>query len=258
MASDDNQWFKIAEAFASKESSSADDVVKLLREMKSLMGTEAPTSTTAPVAEAPAPTPAPEQTAPAVEPQSAPEEAARAADLFEEATNTAPVATETPAPKKRRAPRKPKAETAPEATQPVEDAPKTRKKRSTTKAEATVENLQPAVLEEGEPEVQGTDEVQVEMPDGPPALPIEDALTDDEIFCLECGRGMTMLKRHLGSAHNLTPEQYRKRWDLPDDYPVTAPNYSVSKSDYAKKIQFGQKDSKYAPKRRGRKKKNAA
>ncbi|EPX83983.1 transcriptional regulator [Salipiger mucosus DSM 16094] len=63
---------------------------------------------------------------------------------------------------------------------------------------------------------------------------------------------MKMLKRHLKAAHGLTPEAYRHKWGLPEDYPVTAPNYSESKSAYAKDMQFGVTGAKASPKRRGR------
>ncbi|SDY69642.1 MucR family transcriptional regulator [Citreimonas salinaria] len=72
-----------------------------------------------------------------------------------------------------------------------------------------------------------------------PAVPIEKAVTDDMVYCLECGRGMKMLKRHLGSTHGMTPHEYRARWDLPEDFPITAPNYTAAKSDTAKAMDFG-------------------
>lgn len=59
-----------------------------------------------------------------------------------------------------------------------------------------------------------------------PAVPIEESVTPDYIVCLEDGKRMKMLKRHLANEFNLSPAQYRAKWGLPDDYPMVAPNYS--------------------------------
>ena len=72
-----------------------------------------------------------------------------------------------------------------------------------------------------------------------PALGIENAVTDDKVFCLCCGRGFTMLKRHLKAEHGLTEEDYRARFGLPDDFPLVAPNYSERKAAYAKEVGLG-------------------
>lgn len=256
-----DKWFRIAEAFAAKESSSAEDVIKLVAGLKPFMDTPAP-APTFPTAEAPAApkseaAPAPVAVEPAPTPAPAAVTAAKQAtssDMFEKATDTAPEPKAKPTPRQNKA--KAPAETKP-VKAPKAAEPKPARKKRAAKTEAVADVL-PAVLEEEDQEPTVSEETKVEMPTEPPAIPIEDALTDEEIFCLECGRGMKMLKRHLGSAHNLTPEQYRVRWDLPDDYPITAPNYSVSKSEYAKGIGFGQNDSPNAPKRRGRKKKSGA
>lgn len=77
-----------------------------------------------------------------------------------------------------------------------------------------------------------------------PAVQIEKAVTDELVYCLECGRGMKMLKRHLGSTHGLTPHEYKARWDLPEDFPITAPNYTAAKSDTAKAMDFGKSNGK--------------
>ncbi len=72
-----------------------------------------------------------------------------------------------------------------------------------------------------------------------PAVPIEDSVYDDYIICLEDGKKLQMLKRHLSSKYNLTIEQYKERWGLPADYPVTAPNYAKRRSQIAKTTGLG-------------------
>ncbi|ETX16324.1 MucR family transcriptional regulator [Roseivivax halodurans JCM 10272] len=72
-----------------------------------------------------------------------------------------------------------------------------------------------------------------------PALPISQAVTRDKVYCLCCGKGFKMLKRHLGSEHGLTELQYRQMFDLPEDMPLVAPSYSERKADYAKQAEFG-------------------
>ena len=72
-----------------------------------------------------------------------------------------------------------------------------------------------------------------------PAVPIKRSVTDDYIVCLEDGKKLKMLKRHLKTAYNLTPEQYRERWGLGADYPMVAPNYAKHRSSLAKKIWQG-------------------
>ena len=72
-----------------------------------------------------------------------------------------------------------------------------------------------------------------------PAIPIEKAVTDDKVYCLCCGRGFTMLKRHLKAEHGLTEEEYRTLFGLPEDMPLVAPNYSERKAAYAKRVGLG-------------------
>jgi predicted transcriptional regulator len=72
-----------------------------------------------------------------------------------------------------------------------------------------------------------------------PAVAIKKSITPDYIVCLEDGKKLKMLKRHLKTAYNLTPEQYRDRWELPLDYPMVAPNYAKTRSSLAKKIGLG-------------------
>lgn len=72
-----------------------------------------------------------------------------------------------------------------------------------------------------------------------PAVPIKKSVTPDHIVCLEDGRKLKMLKRHLKTAYNMTPEEYRDRWGLSPDYPMVAPNYAVQRSELAKQIGLG-------------------
>ena len=78
---------------------------------------------------------------------------------------------------------------------------------------------------------------QVERPQ--PAVPIKKSVTPDYIICLEDGKKLKMLKRHLKTAYDMTPEEYRDRWQLPPDYPMVAPNYAKQRSKLAKQIGLG-------------------
>ncbi|WP_417679387.1 MucR family transcriptional regulator [Pseudodonghicola sp.] len=72
-----------------------------------------------------------------------------------------------------------------------------------------------------------------------PVIPIEQSVTDDRVYCLCCGQGFSMLKRHLKSQHGLSEEQYRALYSLPFDMPLVAPSYSRRKAAYAKSIGLG-------------------
>ncbi|MEZ6021928.1 MAG: MucR family transcriptional regulator [Hyphomonadaceae bacterium] len=72
-----------------------------------------------------------------------------------------------------------------------------------------------------------------------PAAPINKSVTNDYIICLEDGKKLKMLKRYLRSAYNMSPDEYRKRWGLPADYPMVAPSYAARRSEFAKKIGLG-------------------
>jgi predicted transcriptional regulator len=99
-----------------------------------------------------------------------------------------------------------------------------------------------------------------------PAVPIKKSVSADFIVCLEDGRKLKMLKRHLRGTYNLTPAEYRTKWNLPGDYPMTAPNYAAARAQIAKKSGLGRRGvpvvvpvpieqptaSKKAPARRGR------
>lgn len=72
-----------------------------------------------------------------------------------------------------------------------------------------------------------------------PAVPVRKSVNPEYIVCLEDGKKLKMLKRHLKTAYNMTPEQYRERWGLPADYPMVAPNYARQRSKLAKQIGLG-------------------
>jgi predicted transcriptional regulator len=72
-----------------------------------------------------------------------------------------------------------------------------------------------------------------------PAVPIEQSLTDDAIICLEDGLSFQSLKRHLRVKYDLSPDAYRKKWGLPADYPMVAPNYAKRRSELAKRTGLG-------------------
>ena len=80
-----------------------------------------------------------------------------------------------------------------------------------------------------------------------PAVPIKRSVTDDAIVCLEDGKKLKMLKRHLMTDHGLTPEQYRARWGLKPDYPMVAPTYSAQRQALAKQIGLGRKPAPPPP-----------
>lgn len=86
-----------------------------------------------------------------------------------------------------------------------------------------------------------------------PAVSIRASIKPDFIVCLEDGKKLKMLKRHLMTHYNLTPDQYRARWSLPADYPMVAPNYAEKRRELAKKIGLGRKPGV----KRGRKAKAA-
>jgi len=85
----------------------------------------------------------------------------------------------------------------------------------------------------------GRELVQPERPQ--PAVPIKKSVFADHIVCLEDGKKLKMLKRHLKSSYNLTPDQYRERWGLAPDYPMVAPTYAKHRSSLAKQIGLGTK-----------------
>jgi predicted transcriptional regulator len=83
-----------------------------------------------------------------------------------------------------------------------------------------------------------------------PAVSVRSSVKRDHIVCLEDGKKMKMLKRHLMTDHGMTPAEYRARWSLPSDYPMVAPAYAEKRRDLAKKIGLGRKPGQ----KRGRRK----
>ena len=93
----------------------------------------------------------------------------------------------------------------------------------------------------------GSGSAEAARPD--PAVSIRSSVKKDHVVCLEDGKKMKMLKRHLMTEHGMTPEEYRQRWNLPSDYPMVAPDYAETRRDLAKKIGLGRKPGqKVAPK----------
>ena len=85
----------------------------------------------------------------------------------------------------------------------------------------------------------GREPTEMERPQ--PAVPVRKSVFPDHIVCLEDGKKLKMLKRHLKTAYNMSPEQYRERWGLGPEYPMVAPNYAKHRSSLAKKIGLGTK-----------------
>ncbi len=78
-----------------------------------------------------------------------------------------------------------------------------------------------------------------ESPQLEPAVPVRKSITPNYIICLEDGKELKMLKRHLKTRYNMTPDEYRERWSLPRDYPMVAPNYSKERARMAKEFGLG-------------------
>ena len=85
------------------------------------------------------------------------------------------------------------------------------------------------------------DGVGAEPPRPQPAVSIRRSVRPDYIVCLEDGKKLKLLKRHLKTAFNMTPAEYRERWELPSDYPMVAPNYAEQRSKLAKQIGLGKR-----------------
>jgi predicted transcriptional regulator len=77
-----------------------------------------------------------------------------------------------------------------------------------------------------------------------PRVPVKKSVTAEHIICLEDGKKLKMLKRHLRTAYGMTPDEYRAKWGLPADYPMVAPNYAQQRSAFAKKIGLGRKPAR--------------
>ena len=80
---------------------------------------------------------------------------------------------------------------------------------------------------------------EAEKTDQKPAVPVKKSITDDYIICLEDGKKLKMLKRYLRTQYDMSPEDYRRKWNLPADYPMVAPSYAKRRSEFAKQIGLG-------------------
>jgi predicted transcriptional regulator len=87
--------------------------------------------------------------------------------------------------------------------------------------------------------LQNPDQAAASPPE--PAVPIKKSIRPDYVVCLEDGKKLKMLKRHLRTSYNMTPDEYRQKWGLSSDYPMVAPKYAARRSELAKKIGLGRK-----------------
>jgi predicted transcriptional regulator len=87
--------------------------------------------------------------------------------------------------------------------------------------------------------LESPDQAAVSPPE--PAVPIKKSVTPNYVICLEDGKKLKMLKRHLRTAFDMSPDEYRQRWGLSSDYPMVAPEYAARRSELAKKIGLGRK-----------------
>jgi predicted transcriptional regulator len=87
-----------------------------------------------------------------------------------------------------------------------------------------------------------------------PKVEVKKSVFPNRVLCLVCGKGFSMLKRHLNTEHQLTPPEYRERYELPRDYPLVAPDYAKTRSALAKKLGLGHVgNTRAAAKRAGKK-----
>ncbi len=84
-----------------------------------------------------------------------------------------------------------------------------------------------------------------ETPALTPAVPVKRSIQPDYLICLEDGKKFKSLKRHLRTRYNLSPDEYRARWNLPDDYPMVAPSYAQTRSELARTMGLGQQRRKW-------------
>ena len=101
---------------------------------------------------------------------------------------------------------------------------------------ALISTVHQSLMKLGQPEA--PTEAPVELK---PAVPVKKSIFPDYLVCLEDGKKLKMLKRHLRTSYDLTPGEYRAKWGLPADYPMVAPNYAKARSDLALKIGLGKK-----------------
>ncbi len=101
---------------------------------------------------------------------------------------------------------------------------------------ALISNVYQSLKSVGQP--QAAAEVPSELK---PAVPVKKSVTPEYIICLEDGKKLKMLKRHLSSSYGMTPDEYRAKWGLAADYPMVAPNYAKQRSDLALKLGLGKR-----------------
>jgi predicted transcriptional regulator len=103
------------------------------------------------------------------------------------------------------------------------------------------------------------DQVPVDSIKAEPAVAVKKSVFADHILCLDCGQSFKMLKRHISTDHQMTPEQYRAKWDLPPSYPMVAADYAATRSKLAKDSGLGRRAEMPPPsktKKTGRAKKS--
>jgi predicted transcriptional regulator len=81
-----------------------------------------------------------------------------------------------------------------------------------------------------------------------PAVTLKKSVTPDALYCLDCGKAQSMLKRHIATAHSMSVDEYRAKWGLAKDYPMVAPSYAAHRSELAKKIGLGRTRGPKKPK----------
>jgi len=108
-------------------------------------------------------------------------------------------------------------------------------------------NALPSLIQSVFQSLSTVDDTPVAALQSAPAVPWKKSVFPDFIICLEDGKKFSMLKRHLRTSYNLTPEQYRKKWGLPWDYPMVAPNYSSRRTVLAKQVGLGRKADPHQP-----------
>lgn len=99
----------------------------------------------------------------------------------------------------------------------------------------------PGLIREVHNTLQEVSQTQVEAPPPVPAVPIKRSVQPDYLVCLEDGKRLKMLKRHLKNSFGMTPEEYRAKWGLPSDYPMVAPGYAKLRSELARRIGLGRR-----------------
>ena len=101
---------------------------------------------------------------------------------------------------------------------------------------ALINNVHQSLKTAGQPQAPADEPTDLK-----PAVPVKKSVTPDYIICLEDGKKLKMLKRHLRTSYDMSPDAYRAKWGLPADYPMVAPNYAKARSEMAVRIGLGRK-----------------